>query len=162
MFSYCANIIYFCRWVITSDEDSTVFVFSWEACLDPGLPQIIGVRSEERKDIGVRCLNTYSGEIVSVQVRHFVWSCRTHLCNLGRRCWACNSCKYWRYQWYYWGQDCYSGGIKKMTFHLIFYFRTFGKHQKKTFSMKDNGKLCNLHLSTYLHTYKHLFNGIYT
>eukprot|EP00090_Calanus_glacialis_P021940 TRINITY_DN33824_c0_g1_i1.p1 TRINITY_DN33824_c0_g1~~TRINITY_DN33824_c0_g1_i1.p1 ORF type:complete len:287 (+),score=55.30 TRINITY_DN33824_c0_g1_i1:40-861(+) len=55
------------RWVITSDEDSTVFVFSWEACLDPGLPQIIGVRSEERKDIGVRCLNTYSGEIVSVQ-----------------------------------------------------------------------------------------------
>lgn len=54
--------------MITSDEDSTVFVFSWGACLDPVLPLVIGVRSEERKDIGVRCLNTYSGGIVSVQV----------------------------------------------------------------------------------------------
>ena len=56
------------RWVVTSDEDSSVFVFSWEETCRPHLPQVIGVRSEERRTVGVRSLNTYSGEIVDIKV----------------------------------------------------------------------------------------------
>ena len=60
------------RWIVTADEDSTLFVFSMEDCLDPSLPVTIGVRSEERRQIGVRCLNTYSGDIVAVRVEEGV------------------------------------------------------------------------------------------
>ena len=32
------------------------------------LPQVIGVKSEARRQVGVRCLNTYSGDIVDIKV----------------------------------------------------------------------------------------------
>ena len=32
------------------------------------LPQVIGVRSEARRQVGVRSLNTYSGDIVDIKV----------------------------------------------------------------------------------------------
>ena len=54
--------------MVTSDEDSSVFVFSWEETCRPHLPQVIGVMSEERRTVGVRSLNTYSGEIVDIKV----------------------------------------------------------------------------------------------
>ena len=56
------------RWVVTSDEDSTVFVFSMEEARSQELPQVIGVASEARRQVGVRSLNTYSGDIVDIKV----------------------------------------------------------------------------------------------
>ena len=56
------------RWVVTSDEDSTVFVFSMAEARSKELPQVIGVRSEARRQVGVRSLNTYSGDIVDIKV----------------------------------------------------------------------------------------------
>ena len=56
------------RWLVTSDEDSTVFVFSLAAARSQELPQVIGVGSEARREVGVRCLNTYSGDIVDIKV----------------------------------------------------------------------------------------------
>ena len=56
------------RWIVTADEDSSVFVFSRQETASPHLPQVIGVRSEERRRVGVRSLNTYSGDIVDIKV----------------------------------------------------------------------------------------------
>ena len=42
---------YWSRWVVTLDEDSSVFVFSLADCLDPQLPRTIGVRAEERRQV---------------------------------------------------------------------------------------------------------------
>ena len=56
------------RWLVTSDEDSTVIVFSMEEASSQELPEVIGVRSKARRQVGVRCLNTYSGDIVDIKV----------------------------------------------------------------------------------------------
>ena len=45
------DTLVWCRWVVTLDEDSSVFVFSLADCLDPHLPRTIGIRAEERRQV---------------------------------------------------------------------------------------------------------------